>query len=543
MLLRWTCRLRDVLERRGLLVASLEKARIVSEIREAEFVALDGAFPTEFRWETLQSSSDPGRRGWLSLYPSDGYPVADYRDVDFHSPISISIRSFSGQSIEDLQQHNIDILWLSKSVFVSRFCFTLEIEGAYRSFRRLSDYQLSFSCDAGMERHWFFATTLSSIQGDDRWEPSPLPIELFRHLTALLPPNYFDKISLWRWFPQCCPADYLIRFLSIIPPHSRTATTTTVRLVLHGHRTVTSDELQLLFSHHFHHLVKLAFDRTPFDESVTETVFNNLLKDAKYLRAVELPHALVWKDSASDCPLYLVRTELKSPDLWMQLPYNARSSNWLYAFSKHYDSKDMDVRVCHQNLTFTATQRRKLLVPFLDPFMDTNSLLENLCLRLTYQFSYVVDDDTKRANSLRRVSLMVASEMTTCNSKNLCVFNAYIVYFSEDRLIDWRCNRIELWDKDIFPLLVLNFHRKRLTNPGGPVIQLALRAVNQGVVYSKTTDHLPCDGSIANAGLIFRIVKGHAQGQSGFGHSRRHKRKWHFDSQRISVMKPEDQFV
>jgi hypothetical protein len=550
-MLRWTCRLRDALERRGFQVDRYALPRI-AEMREAELVSMNGVFPSDFRWETLVSrvrnrQNIPG----LRVYSGGGFqmwggrPRLTFRDIDPHCPVSMLVRSFSGQPVEDSQQHKIDVLWLSASVFISCFQITDVINGPGPMYRYLFNYEASFSYNAGMTRQTFFASSLSIVEGDGRREPSPLSLAFFQHVTALLPADYFNEISLRRRIPQICPVDYLILFLSIIP-HNRAPTTqkkadSPVRVVLHGERTITRDEFHQILSHQFHPVVQLSFDYSPFDESVSHTAFNDLLRDALYLRAVKLPRGLVRTDSGRDGRLGdFVKIDLKTPDLWIQCSCSAKSPKWLHATAKHHNAKDINLTFSRQSGSWTRAQRLEFLQPFVNLFMDSDSSLENVCLIFDchiFASEGVQDEEQacngnpeqKRTKKINQVALMVASEIPACNSRNLCVFNSYIGDGTSKR-IDWRCNHVEWWDKAIIPVLVLNFHRKRLTNPVGAVIQLALRAVNQGVVYRKTTDHLPCDASIANAGLIFCIVKQQAQGHAGFDYSRRSrgdKRKRH----------------
>jgi hypothetical protein len=147
--------------------------------------------------------------------------------------------------------------------------------------------------------------------------------------------------------------------------------------------------------------------------------------------------------------------------------------------------------------------------------VDVDSSLENLCLR----FDGVGKTDAGQIAQeiVHQTSYFVAGGMPACKSSHLCVFNASLVYWADGERTTWKCDRVPWWDQVIVPSLTLNFHRKRLTNPAGAVMQFALRAVNQGIVYRKTTDHVPFDPSIANASLIYKLIKNQAQDQSWFG--------------------------
>jgi hypothetical protein len=520
-MLRWTCRLRDVLERRGFLVPGHEFPRL-AEMREAEFTSENGVFPSDFRWQALRSCLNSKHWGTFHLFNGGEFGNA-VPAVDPHSALSISIRSISGQPVEDLQQGNINVLWLSPTVFIACVGFVVGTSTPLGHGYELTFYERGTGCVV------LCATALSSLEGDEHGEPSPVPLEFFRHATALLPADYFDSMTLRRKSPERCPVHCLTRFLSIVPHHGNPTTRThSVRVCIAGERTISTDEIRQILSHPFHPAVLLAFDENPFDESVSLSFLNDLLAQAPHLRAVQLPGQLVDASSArNSCSMRFEDIVLKSADLRIHCSEVTISLACFGAIAQKHMVQEMDMRFSQDFWKWDAEQRRELLRAFVHPFLDTDSSLENLCLRFHYckalddDVAYDDDDEDQPEDpdNLQRVALWVSDEIPAFESRNLCVLNASIVYGDYSDLV-WSCNHIVWWDKAIVPRLVLNFYHKQLSAVGG-VMGLAVRAVSQGIVYRKSTDHRPGDPSIANASLILRMINLQARCRSGFQRHRR----------------------
>jgi hypothetical protein len=123
-------------------------------------------------------------------------------------------------------------------------------------------------------------------------------------------------------------------------------------------------------------------------------------------------------------------------------------------------------------------------------------------------FTAILTTGCRNGGSRDPSSTSLLSQMQCLGAcRKIGVFNASILYRTGTPLSSGPCDRILAWDEGNIPCLVLNSHTKRLTSPTCPIIQFALRAVNQGIVYCKTTEHAPCDTRIANAWLMFRLVK------------------------------------
>jgi hypothetical protein len=500
-MLRWTCRLRDVLEQRAFLVKDDSVSRRLSEMREAEFVSPDGNFPGEFRWESLLGCFYKEGNG-VYLYNSGevSNPTNVLRAIDPHCSVSVSIRSVSGQLVENLQQENIDVLWLSPSIFISSFMFFVGVRA-----RSLLDYCVICDEQSSTFLHQrsapLRATALCSFEGDEQGDPSRLPLEFFHHVTTLLPAGYFDKIALHRKHPRRCPVDIITRFLSIVPTHAAP-----IRAAIYGESTITRDELQHILSYQFHPTTKLEFGRYSFNWFVSLTDLSDLLKDARYLRAVKIPRDLVKSFSPWDwslCQPFCEEITLKSPDLQIHFSDVRVSPKGLHAISTRHNPNEVTLNL--------SECREKDLLDLVHPWMTHDASIENLFICCRHHTRWREDEQSRAAQTGEEYYHSVTDVMPVCRSSNLCIFNISIVTARGHETL--QCNRVPRWDNDIFPSLTLNYYRKRLTNPTGVLILLAIRAVNQGIVYSKTTDHIPFNPRIANASLLFRMVKRQAQSQ------------------------------
>jgi hypothetical protein len=119
----WTCRLRDVLDSRGFSVDEhLLKRTKLSFMREAEFLSCQEY--ERMDWESFyQLSVGDGRRVTLRYtdYPADSHVPL----FEAESEISRSIRSLSGEEVSYFPGEKIDVLWLTSTVFISSFYFSL----------------------------------------------------------------------------------------------------------------------------------------------------------------------------------------------------------------------------------------------------------------------------------------------------------------------------------------------------------------------------------------------------------------------------------
>jgi hypothetical protein len=501
-MLKWTCRLRDLFEKEG--YRTYERSlKHTSKIQEAEFV--DGNFPEEFRWEIFKNCCKPYTYDNVLMFNRDSV-VRDKSLVpvfDSYSSESQHIRPTCGLPITCLLQRKIDIFWISPTVFISGVGFFLESV-------RLQDFEVWFNVTDCFSCRIY---TLSAFGEGEREPCSSLAMRFFRHLIAPLPANYFSKITLRVGCQAAVKRFQLDDFLSIIPhdapqppPCNADIPSTSFELFLRDRDIIkqndgiNQNELRAIFSHKFHPVVKMSFHGCRFDPSISFDVFCDLLRQARFLRAVGLPiHLMRAKEEPQ---LICKRIILKSQDLtasfsgWNYFP--GISHELLHTFAARHQVTDIRMEFPEDFLE--RETNREELHACIKPFFQWNSNLE----QLTIQFDGPRDLDHGRLEHV----------VAACLSRNLCVFNVSFNFCTIDRSL----NRVQSWDHRVFPRLSVNYWRIKLKKPDTPMA-LAVRAVNQGLIYRKTTDHVPYNGTIAYAGDIFCVVK---HGARRFGrHGRR----------------------
>jgi hypothetical protein len=478
-MLKWTCRLRDLIESKG--YKTCERAvKRCTEIREAEFV--DGNLPEQFRWETFKNCCEHKDNVYVWLFNCDSVtsPIGQLVPaINSCSPELLHIRSLCGLPITSVQERKLDVLWLSQTVFVSWTAFSFEQ-------RSLRDFEVEFIAYRGFSCYVY---SLSAF-GEGEWvsSSSALAMHFFRHLIGLLPANYFRVIRL------CCLDKSkqfpLEDFLSMVPHdaplpplHSDTQWTK-FHLSLEP-RSINQDELRAIFSHKFHPLVKLSFNDRVFDQSVPFNVFSDLLRQARHLRAVALPSRLMW--AGQPPALSFKSVALKSQGLTAILANDISeiSPALLHSFSTQHQVNEIRMEFHHNRWEKAA--KRAQLHGCIKPLFQRNSRLEHL----TIQFA---EEDFHH--------VPLESIVSMCLSQSMCFFSAS----SKIRGIDRNLDRVQYWDQTVFPQLSLNYWRNHVGKPVAKV-SLVVKAINQGLIYRKTTDHIPYNSKIAHAGIIFYLIK------------------------------------
>jgi hypothetical protein len=470
--------LRDLIESKGYKTCK-ESLKRCTEIREAEFV--DGNLPEQFRWETFKNCCERKDKAHVWLFNCDSVSWILGKlvpAIDSCSPKSLHIRSLCGLSITSFPQRNIDVWWLSPTVFISWMAFSFQ----QRSIR---DFEVEFIVYHGFSCYIY---SLSAFGEGERVSSSSLAMPFFRHLIALLPANYFRVIRL------CCLDKSkqfpLEDFLSMVPHdaplpplHSDTQWTK-FHLSLEP-RSINQDELRAIFSHKFHPLVKLSFNDRVFDQSVPFNVFSDLLRQARDLHAVALPSRLMW--AGQPPALSFKSVVLKSQNLTAILANDtsAVSPELLHSFSTRHQVNEIRMEF-HINFWKEAAKRAQLH-GCIKPFFHRSSRLEHLTIQFAEEdFQYVP----------------LESIVSVCLSQSMCFFNAS----SKIRGIDRNLDRVQYWDQTVFPQLSLNYWRNHVGKPVAKV-SLVVKAINQGLIYRKTTDHIPYNSKIAHAGIIFYLIK------------------------------------
>jgi hypothetical protein len=527
-MLRWTCRLRDALVAGCYQFIPRDphdswRDSVLPWMREAEIVYPQetNGFPSDFDWREFQKFFYfPGNYGPQYAVLRRSGNAADNegsRFVDYGSVECQKIRALAGQPIEDITRSHFDVVWLSPEIFLSQTCFV--VDGSSSHF----EYQVDFGAWFGANTSYYaYSLNAFQSQGNSSDQASPLPLELLCHLTANLPADSFYEVALsvCSTHRRRFPAKLFDPFLSILP-HSAVPSEyhPNERITFRIATEISQDDLHVIFSHRLHPNVKLKFEPfhqsgcSPFDESVSIVAFNEALRAAKQSLTIELPLGFV-KDKWAEGS----RLVLKSPKLTLAFT-GLLPSAWLHAIAAAQSINDIHIEFKYSFFVDAfyrspPTHSQALLRLYIHALFEL-STLECLQIHFEYKYSFeaaqrlfeadrkrfdvqpIVDNVTKH---IKRVRQWIPRAVPPCVSTSLC----HVYLTSDTPCLD----RINWWDRHLFPTIVLNYARKhRLFALEQGVVGLAIAAVNEGNVYRKVTDHEPHDMSIANAGLILRTIK------------------------------------
>jgi hypothetical protein len=473
-MLRWTCRLRDELERGGFSVFEKHSQKLMA-MREAELVGPDGGpFPDGFRWETFVASYAGSKADIITLLQR-GFDGHGHLAVDPSSSIDQSIRSLSGQAVSDFTTNAIDVLWLSKNVCISPMAFCRHMDMSY-----LYDYGITLKPRATSKSVTCYATSLSSLGLGEVEEPSLLALQFLKYVTALVPESFFDGVWLKRNRdrPQCCPVNCIVQFHSIFARRAGAGVDKTT-LTVTGSNTINPDELRALLSHQFSPAVSLLFDNDyeKFD-------YDCVLCD---------PGPFQRPDAAEG----ITGVTIKWPNLSIHTTL-AMPSQLLDTLSKIQPVNCICFSFDSRFWRGTGRSRRKWVETFIHPFLNGQLNSESVQLR------FHLNQQIYQRSHTPQWKQWLADAMIPCKSKRMCSFTVDFRGKEEAGNID----SVKKWDQDIFPSVVANYLRQQLTPMVGKnVLPLAIDAINRGQIYRRTTGHAPFDMSVANAGLIFEFIK------------------------------------
>jgi hypothetical protein len=239
----------------------------------------------------------------------------------------------------------------------------------------------------------------------------------------------------------------------------------------------------MIFSHQFNPFVRLSFEEDRFS-TLTFSDFNLLLRESRYLRAVDLPHPPPANDSRQ--LLHSFRMILKSERLSMYYSGFISMSALHTIFLIH---RLVDVRIGCCMFVSPYQELTQEFASFFQSLLHEDSLLQRLRVALDLRSE--------------RLALQMVDSFTACSSKKLNLFCIEDLFSYSAHSFA----QVKPWDIGLFPCVALNCYRNCLQkHMKGGVMPWAIQAVNKGQVYRKATSHAAFDMSIANAGVIFCIV-------------------------------------
>jgi hypothetical protein len=493
---RWTGRLRDVLEKRR-----DGSNRVSGRVLEAEFTCHDGTFPDPLRWECFVNNYWGGKL--------DDCNLGNGRDYLLLGSTCATLQLLCAGPVDSDPSHfQFDVLWLSPVVFISHYRFCISNVCPF-------DYAVAFTRRGGSCAR-FFIYRMSSFNSQIKAD-SPsllLPIDFFRHLIAFLPGDFFSEIALiGRWPP--IPVTVHLQLLAIIPRDAPMPTQTQNHSVTFRLGNVaTGNDIRQILAHPFHPSVRLEFDdRCSFLGLISLDKFNHLLLESQYLRAIKIPSPLVKAHAATPGGAFVFEQALFTSSR-LSIGLEGRVSfSVLHSLAKFHRIIDIKMATSFGGL-HDLQGRKKAVSSYFDPHLHEDSPLE----RLEVWFGDI--------NCWDRPPI----EFSPCFSRKLRFVSISFPGYCEPGWISFYgvpavpargvVDEVEQWDVALFPSVVLNCYRNHLyKRQDGGTLALAIKAVNEGQVYRRATDHTPFNMSISNAGLIFYVIRMQARGQAGYGGS------------------------
>jgi hypothetical protein len=523
-MLRWTCRLRDVLQ--CLCVEeSVRKRTKLSFLREAEFLTPQDQ--QELDWESFYQLFNGVERAVTLRYPRD----AGMYHVPLFEPdceIGRSVRLLSGHPVCSFHDAKVDVLWLTPTAFISSVHFSLFLDEEENTTYHA--YEVTVKPRGNPSRTVYFsAGEFSECESFSKFpmpctQPSPLiPLEFLHRMTASLPVDYFSSLSLFRCWDRF-PLDYFHGFVACLPGASQGRSREALRTRLEFHDRISNLELQAILSHESLRDAQLVLDdvQPPLNE------VNDTLQSFPHLCSFVAPTKLVEYDSPGES--FAANENLKFLELSPIVEMDKLSSKLLDAISSNSSIQELKISFRIWTFMDDLDQISVKLRYLFERVLQRRCSLKKVTVCFCYDsFDFGFGDPYEKAIE----KCMSIGLSTFGNFTSLCFLNfehdkstfddllsddgdpdeGYFVDADEpvsrpNSISIKNFVRLQWWDEKIAPSLVLNFYREYMPMKIiAPLTPLAIHAVNLGVVYGKTSHHVPLNAHIASVGLIFHVFR------------------------------------
>jgi hypothetical protein len=507
-------------------------------------------FPEAFGFNMFWGCFNRTEHLRLHIYP---------RGTGIHSPIpSQQQRKLTTRgNPSDWFGQDVSLLWLSPSVFIS----TMEM--SWTSPKRGNNtplwlYTITLEMRHGKGTCSFHIYCIEYFQKYKRNKPSSprLPLTLFRQVMLPLPVDFFTSIEFTPRAAIDC-GSFFSQFLSCIlpfaenapPPHEAKNYQEYTELRFAGK--LTSFQLEASLDHRYHPYVRLAFD--DFDETSLDPVaFNYMLRHASgHFRHLKTPKFLIkFLPSEYHDESFTANPRLETLTIdWTNIP----------GLSHQHDHNDTSVsrdllKGINSNPNFQRLNLRfDAPIYSLAGRATAHYFINASVLRLMHRVipshpsfkeltveAKLTAKGVGRSKTRRAIDCLVSSSKSfpsgLVSSPNS--FPDSLSHLSFQFIgLSAQGNRkpqisTALWDRHVIPPLAMNwlFHQSRAEQchevptwafskkatqrisrhglqPAASLLALKVRAINEGILYRKTTEHLPRDTSTTNASAIAGLLR------------------------------------
>jgi hypothetical protein len=496
-------------------------------------------FPQAFHFHLFWWGFDRSKHPQLHIYP---------QGTGIHPRVQDRQTIRSGPVINDLFR-NPSLIWLSPSIFIS----TIQMSWASAKtgkYTPLWMYSITLEARSRIEGTGsFHIYCIEYFQKYKRNKPSSprLPLMFFRQMLPRLSVDCFTTIEFTRQAAIDCEG-FFSQFLSCVLPSAKDVHPpykaknhqeyTEVRFA----GKINALELEAILNHRFHPYVRLAFDHSD-DTSLDPKTFNYLLRHASdHVRHLKIPKFLIkFLPSEHDDESFTANPRLETLTIdWTNIQGSLVSSrrdfrsitdvspDLLQGIKRNPNFQRLNLRFDAPIYRIQGTMIHYFINDSVFQLMEEVIPGHRSFKELTVE-AKLTAKGVPRAGSGRFFDYLVSSSKSFPSSLTHLSFQYIGRGVAEDRR---RKISSIWWDSHVIPRLAMNwlFHQshaerrheapswafsKKATQrtnrtgvqPAASLLALKIRAINEGILYRKTTEHLPRDTRTTNASVIAPLLR------------------------------------
>jgi hypothetical protein len=569
-MLQWTTRLQDFLEDRGYETDPrtwyhVREAAFICHVNQREnepsrkrksssaptaVEAADSAtFPKEFDFHVFW-----GCFNRIAYLPLDIFPP----NSGVHHG-KRQLQNNRGKPV-DWFQHDVSLMWLSPTVFISNaeISWTSPKNG-HRNLLWMYTMAIEMRPAYGSQGiRSIYIYCLEYFHKYKRNKPPPplLPLTFFRHMFSSLPVDFFTSIAFTEGSPMFSPSFYSAFLASVLPtseearPPAKTKNYQEFTEIRFPDK-MTFPTLKAILRHPFHPYVRLVFDQLEETSLDAERVNSMLRYNSNHLRHLKVPKFLVKyipDIDDDDFESFSANPHLETLTMDWATPPRPRDlgnapPNWNFTGI----SPDILDGIT-SNPNFQRLNLRFALPECTRPGYDNDfQFMPPIQYNLTGIFDCVIPDhpsfkeltvniktfwkETYHELCAEGINCLIANCRSLGNSLCHLSFTHECMDRHQPGWDPWKKTNLPLWDLHVAPRLLVNLlffqspreqrhesppwalskkpsqrTKRARQQPAASLLALQIRAINEGILYRKTTEQLPHDMSTANATVMHVLV-------------------------------------
>jgi hypothetical protein len=456
----------------------------------------------------------------------------------------------------DWFQHDVSLMWLSPTVFISNaeISWTSPKNG-HRNLLWIYTVTLEMRPASGSQGiRSIYIYCLEYFHKRKRNKPPPplLPLSFFRHMVSRLPVDFFAAIAFTEGTPMFSPSFYSTFLASVLPtaeearPPVKTKNYQDYTEIRFPDK-MTSPTLKMILEHPFHPYVRLVFDQLD-DTSLDIDRVNLMLRNSSnHLRHLKVPTFLV-KYVPEDDESFAANPRLET--LTMDWATPPRHREWrdappgwnntgvspaiLDGIRRNPNFQRLNLRFALPGITRPGFDGYYQFMPpiqenltcLLDTVIPKHPSFKELTVNIKTDW-----DETYDALCAEGINCLIANWRSLGTSLCHLSFTHECMERHEPGWDPDEKKNLPLWDLRVAPGLLTNWlffqspleqrhesppwalskqpaqrAKRAPRQPAASLLALQIRAINEGILYRKTTEQLPHDMSAANATVMHVLV-------------------------------------